>query len=245
MVKASHDLGEKNQEQFMKTVYIVLLLTAMTYGFSETSDSLSLEKRIVRLEQKIDSLQVAVAKYTIKRDEDNPFKSAGYLEWGRGVTLQIQGNVYTGIEAGYTFLTIRHYRLGIFAGTDFLTNGTHRTLPNMDMYAKTSLGTPILLNFISVNAYIKTIYFPEGILSDLGKHVTSNMGVAGNGGRGSEAGLEAELWMSSHICFLFGFCQRSGSDYGFSSGNVGLRYAFGTLHSNTKKRIIVPASIIQ
>ena len=226
----------------MKAVYIVLLMTGMTFGFSETSDSLSLEKRIVRLEQKIDSLQVAVAKYTIKRDEDNPFKSAGYLEWGRGVTLQIQGNAYTGIEAGYTFLTIRHYRLGIFAGADFLTNGT-RTLPNMDVFAKTSLGTPILLNFISVNAYIKTIYFPGGILSDLGKYVTSNMGAAGNGDHSNEVGLEAELWMSSHMCFLFGFCQRPGSDYSFNSGNVGLKYTFGTLSKSTKKNSVVPATI--
>jgi hypothetical protein len=199
----------------------------MAYGFSETHDTLSLEQRVLILEKRVDSLQTYLIRVKQKKDDDNIFTTAKYLEWGRGVTIELKAlSMYSGLEAGYTFLTIRHYRMGVFGGTDFIFDFS-KPVPELAFYAKTSLGTPVFLNFISISSYFKTLYFvPRAIFGVDGPHSNLKSGNQSNAGIG--AGVDFDFWISSHMCVSAGICQTSGA-FSFESQGISVKYAFGKI----------------
>lgn len=202
----------------MKTFFLLFLMIGTVFCFTESMDSLTLEQRVSRLEKKVDSLQVAFAKNIIKKDEDNPFTSGKFVNWGRGITLEIHVNKSSGLEAGYTFVTKKHLRMGLLCGTEITRNDT--TVPNTAFYGKTSLGTPVLLNFLSFTAYFKTLVYPAGGNFHANKPEHTRGGAA--------AGGDIEFWISSHLSVVAGGGQNYGQGaYQYSYGQLGMKYSFG------------------
>jgi hypothetical protein len=199
-------------------------MAGMVLSFTESPDSLTLEQRVSRLEKKVDSLQVAFAKNAIKKDEDNPFTSGKFINWGRGITVQLHVNKSSGLEAGYTFVTKKHIRMGLLCGTEITRNDT--TVPNAAFYGKVSMGTPVLLNFLSFTTYFKTLVYPAGANFHANKPVHTRGGGA--------AGVDIEFWISSHISILAGAGQNFGKGaYQFTYNQLGVKYSFG---ESTKKQ---------
>lgn len=202
----------------MKAIFIMLTISSTVLCFTESPDSLTLEQRISRLEKKVDSLQVAFVKNAIKKDEDNPFTSGKLINWGRGVTIQIHENKSSGLEAGYTFVTKKHLRMGLLCGTEVTRNDT--TIPNAAFYGKTSLGTPVLLNFLSFTTYFKSLVYPAGGNFHANKPEHTRGGAA--------AGFDIEFWISSHLSVVAGVVQNYGQGaYQYSYGQLGMKYSFG------------------
>ena len=207
----------------LKTILVMLIISSTALCFTESMDSLTLEQRVFRLEKKVDSLQVAFAKNSIKKDEDNPFTSGKFVNWGRGITLEIHVNKSSGLEAGYTFVTKKHLRMGLLCGTEITRNDT--TVPNAAFYGKTSLGTPVLLNFLSFTVYFKTLVYPAGGNFHANKPEHTRGGGA--------AGVDFEFWISSHLSVLAGAGQNFGTGaYQFIYNQLGLKYSFGESSKN-------------
>jgi hypothetical protein len=200
----------------------------MALSFTESADSLTLEQRIAQLEKKVDSLQVSFAKYSIKKDTDTLLKSDKFINWGRGTTVQMYINgMNWGFEAGYTFVTNKFLRMGLLYGAQILLNDT--TLPRGAFYGKTSLGTPVFLNFISINTYFKLFVFPAG--SNFHFHIPEHT-------RGGAAvGIDFGFWMTPHIAIIAGACQTIGLRQ-FLYNNytqLGAQYTFGKSNNNINR----------
>ncbi len=191
----------------------------MAFGFSESKDSLTLEQRVAQLERKVDSLQVALAKYAIKKDNDAQLTSDKFMNWGRGITAQIHANGKAwGMEAGYTFVTKKFFRMGLLYGGEITFNDT--TFPRGAFYGKTVVGTPVFLNFMSIEAYFKMLVYPEGSCfnSNIPEHTRG----------GGAAGVDFGFWITPHMAVLAGAVQNFGKkQYQYSFFQLSAEYTFG------------------
>jgi hypothetical protein len=191
----------------------------MVWGFTESPDTISLEQRISRLEKKVDSLQVAFAKYSMKKDTDTLLLSDKFINWGRGTTVQFYINdINWAFEAGYTFVTKKFLKMGLLYGGQATLNDT--ALPRGAFYGKTTIGTPVFLNFINIEAYFKLLVFPAGgyFHYHIPEHTKG----------GAAAGIDFGFWMTRHIAVVAGVCQNFGpNQYHYSYTQIGVKYTFG------------------
>ncbi len=185
----------------MKTIYqaLIVIMSLLVPVWSQP-DSLASpsgasyqESEITALREKIDSLEAQFEELKIRVTETSPFITARYLKWGQGITLACSKSEYriTG-EVGYTFLTDASWRMGIYLGGGGQL-GADTDLPTADLYGKVSLGTPVLLNLISINGYCKTMYFPE---SNFQSPYDTHAGLA--------AGVDLEFWFRPNFCYTLG-----------------------------------------
>ncbi len=146
----------------------------------------TLSLRIDSLETRLEHLQIQVA-------ESDPLKSARYLKWGSGLTFTIsKSEPRIATDVGYTFLTPKSLRMGIAMGLDAKL-GSAVQFPDYGFYGKVSCGTPVFINFISINSYFRTLYYPEKVIIN---------DIQSSGGIG--AGAEFEFWFMPSWCYTFG-----------------------------------------
>jgi hypothetical protein len=148
---------------------------------------------VTALSLRLDSLEAQLEHLQIQVVESDPFKSAKYLKWGNGLTFTISKSVQRiTTDIGYTLLTPKAFRMGIAMGYDG-EFGTNSNLPVHSFYGKVTYGSPIFINFISINSYFRTLYYPK-------KSFTDDMQTSG----GIGAGAEFEFWFMPSWCYTFG-----------------------------------------
>jgi hypothetical protein len=157
------------------------------------SDACRCSKEIAALSRRIDSLEARLEGQQIQIVESNPFKSGSYLKWGKGWTLAAtKSEQRMTLDIGYTFLTPKSFRIGMFLGHD-AQMGADCELPYAAFYGKTTIGTPVFINFISVNGYFRALYYPKFAQ----KYCFQTAG-------GLSAGAELEFWLRPTLCYTFG-----------------------------------------
>jgi hypothetical protein len=145
------------------------------------------------LSLRIDSLEARLENLQIQVVESDPLMSAKYLRWGKGLTFSFSMSApRLSTEIGYTILTPKSFRMEIAGGFDLAT-GPESELPGYSFYGKVNCGTPVFINFISMNSYFRTIYFPKKAIIDT---------LQNSGGIG--AGAEFEFWFMPSFCYTFG-----------------------------------------
>jgi hypothetical protein len=179
---------------------LLILIVSTWYQFTAysqeivTCDSLcQCYQNIDNLNLRIDSLEASLEKLQIQVIESDPLKSAKYLHWGNGLMFAItKSEQRISTDAGYTFVTPKSFRMGIAAGFEG-EMGAVSTLPAYSFFGKVTYGTPIFINFISINTYARALFYPKGAL-------TENVQATG----GLSAGAEFEFWFSPSWCYTFG-----------------------------------------
>jgi hypothetical protein len=166
---------------------------------------------VTALSLRLDSLEAQLEHLQIQVVESDPFKSAKYLKWGNGLTFTIsKSEPRIATDIGYTFVTSKSFRLGAAIGFDGEL-GAAVNLPAYGFYGKVTYGTPIFINFISINSYFRTLYYPEKAITD---------GMQSSGGIG--AGAEFEFWFMPSWCYTFGGSVTAiRSKYKFSKISLG------------------------
>lgn len=148
---------------------------------------------VKNLNLRIDSLEARIENMQIQIIESDPFKSAKYLHWGNGLMISInKSEQRISTDAGYLFLTPKLFRMGIVAGFDG-EFGTTSPLPSYGFYGKVTYGTPVFINFISINGFTRALFYPKRALNEE-KQTTG----------GLSAGAELEFWFTPFWCYTFG-----------------------------------------
>lgn len=148
---------------------------------------------IKNLNLRIDSLEARMECLQIQFTESDPFKSGKYLLWGRGLTFGIvKSEPRISFDAGYTFSTAKSFRMSIAAGFD-AELGASTVLPDYGFYGKVNYGTPVFVNFISINGYARTLFYPKD---------AQEAGHEARGGYG--AGADLEFWLAPSWCYTCG-----------------------------------------
>lgn len=178
-----------------------LILSSLVYSQTSTNDqepvsvdsSKNCCEQITTLSHRIDSIETRLEHLQIQVVESDPFKSAKYLKWGSGLTFTISKSVpRISSDIGYTFITPKSFRAGIAFGFDGEL-GSLAELPAYGFYGKVTAGTPVLINFLSINSYFRTLYYPKTAYTE----GSQNSG-------GICAGAELEFWFMPSWCYTFG-----------------------------------------
>jgi hypothetical protein len=183
---------------FLVSLITMFILLGVKYSWCQDttrSDSAvyRCSKEIARLSSRIDSLEARLEGQQIQIVESNPLKSGNYLQWGKGLTLAAtKSEQRITCDAGYTFLTPKSYRLGIAGGFDGIL-GADDDFPYFDFYGKVTCGTPVLINFISINGYFRTHFYPKDAQRN-GFHTAGGLSL----------GAELEFWFRPTFCYTFG-----------------------------------------
>jgi hypothetical protein len=149
--------------------------------------------KVDNLNLRIDSLEARLENMQIQLVETNPFKSGKYLRWGKGPMIAIaKSEQRISFDAGYTFLTPNAFRMGMALGFDGEL-GVECELPHYGFYGKMTYGTPVFVNFISLNTNARVLFYPDGALSN-NRQTTGAIG----------AGAELEFWLTPACCYTIG-----------------------------------------
>jgi hypothetical protein len=172
------------------------------------------------LEERFNTLETEIEKLKIETVDNNPYATGETLNWGKGLFMDFQlSPKRTGsIEIGYNFVLEkwkppmngpylqdrRGYKIGISLGSQSSFNEltlveedkSFLTSSGYAFFGKLSLSSPVLLNFISTNTYIKPMYI-IGANTNEGSFANEEFGI-GFGG-------EVEFWISKKQSFYLGF----------------------------------------
>lgn len=204
-----------NKYTTILTLFFLILLFKQSQSYcQDTSAGDSVRNccyEVKNLNLRIDSLEARIENLQIQIVESDPFKSAKYLHWGKGLMFTVnKSEKRISTDAGYIFLTPKLFRMGISAGFDGQF-GVASSLPEYSFYGKVTYGTPVLINFISINCYTRALFYPKPALTE--ENQTTG---------GLSAGAEIEFWFTQSWCYTFGGSFTSMRGRGtFDSHNVG------------------------
>jgi len=200
---------------------VLATLTAAPRCVQAQASAAGTDEERLRLEARIDSLEVKLEKIIMENVDASPFATGETLNWGTGwnASFFTAAENQSAIEVGYTFGfpgwtppwdreyidSRRSYRLGISAGYQYYRREGPLAKDNGDLYysqgsvlaLKLSWGTPVLLNFISASANLRGLWiFPNYDDGDTGRD-KSLFGIG--------LGSDLEFWIARDKCLTLGF----------------------------------------
>jgi hypothetical protein len=219
-----------------KVIIVTMMMVSSLFAFSDSGDTGSTAQSIVRLQQRMDSLETEFHKLKIEKSDNTPGATGEIHNWGKGLYLTSHIDfLVTDAEIGYMF-KLKHCRLG--AGTGISLFDIIGTRTNYEInrpaswYLSFNIGTPVFLNFISLIGYEKTSL----IIKNDGGRINQ---VAGNGiflkaqGLGLGLGGDIEFWFKKNWSLTLGpemellVTSTSNSNTAFVSGTrFGLKHFF-------------------
>lgn len=212
-----------------------MMMVSSLFAFSDSGDTGSTAQSIVRLQQRMDSLETEFHKLKIEKSDNTPEATGEIRNWGKG--LYLGGHLdflITDIELGYMF-RLKHFRLGAATGLlldDIIgTRSTYEVNRPASWYLSFNIGTPVFLNFFSLVGYEKTSL----IIKNDGGRINN---VFGNGiflkaqGLGLGLGGDIEFWFKKNWNLTLGpeleLLMTSSSNYAGTAFVSGTR--FGLKH---------------
>jgi len=202
------------RDRALKALFFVLGIASLVLAQPDSSATSVSRAELEALRRKIDSLEARVELAQIQRIESDGLASGAQRQWGEGITIEATlSQSRLAAEFGYTFKTLRSWRLGILGEVEGGRVPGYTFLPTLGLYGKMSCGTPVFLNFMSLSGYWNT-----GLYTMLVQRPT-HMVTALVGGVG--AGGELEFWLKPNLCYTFGgsvtMVTLSSPAYGYNS----------------------------
>lgn len=147
----------------MKKTILLLLLVFSVQAFQESNDTTQTNNEITKLKEKVDSLEIALEKFSMEMLERNPIISGKYLTWGKGLTFGIEYPIPS-VDIGYTLKLIRGTtRLGFSVGYDY-RHGIDEEKNELSGFnkhfghIKFMVGSPVFFNLMSISAGLSQLY---------------------------------------------------------------------------------------